>query len=311
MSTNKKRVLIGLFGLSRTFKTTSNALFERIINPNSNDFEFDIVINTDFESNVLTAYRKDNVGPISKYKYDDVDTLRDELTTSYNRDGQLKEIMIYNRETNFLVYPWFVVYKRMQQILKNRHDNNETYDIYIMLRLDVMIDRILKLNEVNNEMILMSGWLKRDFYLHDRDVADCALYGNREPFMYWMYSTIKYYESITNLKMESIEFFERGRFCDDETIQKYTTNELLRNKTCESDEIFQVLDLVHLKHTDCAIMDHYNYNNSIVPYDFHKYYGLSNDHLIRNFLYNMKSILQFATFQLSENRNGIIFYIIR
>ena len=69
MSTSKKRALIGLFGLSRSFKNTADLLFERIIIPNS-DFEFDIVINTDFESNTLTANRPDNIGSISKYKYD-------------------------------------------------------------------------------------------------------------------------------------------------------------------------------------------------------------------------------------------------
>lgn len=311
MTTPKKRVLIGLFGLSRTFKKTSDLLFERIINPNSNEFEFDIVINTDFESNVLTANRPDNIGPISKCKYNNVDILREELTTSYNRNGQLKDIIIYNRETHFLVFPFFVVYKRIQQILKNRFDNNDKYDIYIMLRLDVIIDNILYLNDVENEMILMSGWLQRDFYIHDRDVMDIALYGNREPFMYWIYSTIKYFESIIDLKVESVGFFDKEQFCDNEIIQKYTTNQLHRHRIYENNEIFNILKLVHLKHTDCAIMDHYNFNNSIVLFDFSKYYGISNDHLIRNLLYNINAILHFSKFQLSENRNGIICYIIR
>jgi hypothetical protein len=45
----KKRVLICLFGLPRTFKLTAESLFSNLIYPNSDKCDFDIIINTDFE----------------------------------------------------------------------------------------------------------------------------------------------------------------------------------------------------------------------------------------------------------------------
>ena len=286
MATSKKRVLIGLFGLSRTFKTTSDLLFERIIKPNS-DFEFDIVINTDFESNTLTANRPDNIGSTSKYKYENEDKLREELTESYNRNGQLKDIIIYNKESN-----------------------NDKYDIYIMLRLDIIISNVLNLNEINNEFVFISGSFTRTGYLHDRDV-DGALYGSYAPFMYWIYSTVNYFESIFNLNMESVRFFDRAQFCDNNIIQLHARNGLNLHTIYSNDEIFKILGLIKLNHANCNIFDHYNFNGSAVPYDFSKYYQIPNDHMIRIFLYNINAILHFASFQLSENRNGIVYHIIR
>jgi hypothetical protein len=311
MSVDKKRVLIGLFGLSRTFKTTSKLLFEKIINPNIDNFDFDIVINTDFESNVLTAYREDNVGSVSKYKYDNVDALRSELTEYYNVQNQLKDIIIYNKETHFIVYPFFVVYKRIQQILKNRFDKNEKYDIYIMLRLDIIIDKVLFLNDVNNEVVLGSANFTREVWLHDRDIVDCFLYGNYLPFMYWIYSTTKYFESLTNRKPESLNFFVNDRFCDDNIIQLYLSNQSHHHKIYENNEIYQILNIVKLNHTDCKIFDYYNFNNAIVPYCPTEYYGVQRDDFVINYLYIMSSILKFSGFHLTENRNNIFIEFVR
>ena len=311
MSIGKKRVLIGLVGMSRTFKYTSKLLFEKIINPNIDNFDFDIVINTDFESNVLTINRPDNVGSISKYKYNNVDILRSELTEYYNINNQLKDIIIYNKETHFIVFPYFVVYKRIQQILKNRFDKNEKYDIYIMLRLDLIINNVLFLNDVNNEMVLGSGLGKRCAPIHDRDIVDGFLYGNYDPFMYWIYSTIKYFESLTIRKPESFDFFDKCQFCHDNIIQLYLSNQTHHNTIYENNEIYETLKIIKLNHTEGIIFDHYHFNNRIVPFNLTKYYGVRQDDLIINFLYNMNSILKFSSFHLSENRNNITFEIIR
>lgn len=306
MSSPKKRVLIGLFGLYRTFKRTADLLFEHVILPNSNDFEFDIIINTDYECSPLTANR-----PISNNTYESVDQLREDLTAVYNRNGQLKDIIIYNKETNFVVFPWIVVYKRIQQILKNRFDNNDTYDICIMMRLDIIISSVLNLNEVNNEVVFISGSFTRQGYLHDRDVFDAALYGSFDAFVYWIYSTVQYFESITNLKRESVGFFDRTQFCKNEIIEKYAKYELYRHHIYANDNIYVLLGAVKLNHSDCSTFDHYNFKGDVVPYSFVQHYDIPSDHMIRNLLYNINSIFQFSTFHLSENRNGILHYIIR
>ena len=312
MSIDKKRVLIGLFGLSRTFKSTSKLLFEKIINPNIDNFDFDIVINTDFESNVATAYRPDNVGSISKYKYNNVDVLRSELIEYYNIQNQLKDIIIYNKETHFMVFPWFVVYKRIQQILKNRFDKNEKYDIYIMLRIDLIIDKVLFLNDVNNEIVLVSPNFTRSSILHDRDILDIFLYGNYLPFIYWIYSTIKYFETLTNRKSESFDFFDKGQFCHENIIELYLSNESQRNTIYENNELLdKILKLIKLNHTDGYREDNYHFNNNIILYCPMKYYGVQSNDILRNIVYNMNSILKFSTFCLSENRNNIFVEVVR
>ena len=253
---SKKRVLIGLFGLSRTFKSTSKSLFENIINPNQANFDFDIVINTDFESNILTANRADNVGTISKYKYADIMELCDDLKACYNIQNQLKDIIIYNKETSFIVFPFFVVYKRIQQILKNRHANNEKYDIYIMLRLDVVINKVLLLDDVKNEFVLVSGNFTRPACIHDRDIMDAMMYGNYTAFMYWVYSTIQFFKTLTNSKMESVDFFDTIPFCDDNIIERYESLTKHRNNEIPYD----ILRLVGLNHSNYEHFDHYIFN---------------------------------------------------
>ena len=337
----KKRVLVGLFGLSRTFKSTSKSLFEKIINPNIENFDFDIVINTDFESNVLTANRPDNQGPISKYKYDDISVFCEELKECYNIQNQLKDIIIYNKETSFIVFPFFVVYKRIQQILKNRYNKNEKYDIYIMLRLDVVINNVLLLNDVKNEIVLVSGDFTRQAYIHDRDIMDAMLYGNYNEFMYWIYSTVQYFKTLTNRKLESLHFFDTSPFCDDSIIQLYdslnATRDLhlypfktpdlealmnnkndmdcvsyMRNGVNNASEMCrEVMRLVKLNHCHIEFFDHYNFNGACVPINLMTYYGISLDEFIEGVFCNINAILTFGQFSLSENRNAIFHKIIR
>ena len=78
--------------------TPSRDELDLSVDPILNRTDFDIVINTDFDNNVLTANRPDNKGAISKYKYDNVDVLRSELTEYYNIHNQLKDIIIYTDE---------------------------------------------------------------------------------------------------------------------------------------------------------------------------------------------------------------------
>ena len=103
---------------------------------------------------------------------------------------------------------------------------------------EVKYDENLFLNDVNNEVVLGSANFTRKSYLHDRDIIDCLLYGNYLPFMYWIYSTTKYFESLTNRKPESLNFFVNEQFCDDNVIQLYLSNQPDHHKIYENNEIY-------------------------------------------------------------------------
>ena len=305
----KQRVLIGLYGLSRTFKQTSKLLFDRIIYPNLQRFTFDIMINTDFTAESLTAGRPDIRGTTSAYKYDDEQLFRDELTECYNIHCQLKDITIYNRESHFLVHPFFVIYKRIQQILAKAHETEPAYDIYIIMRMDTTVDRVVDLSEINNDVVLVSGNFTRDFYLHNRDIIDTVFYGNRTPFMYWILSMIQTFSSITKLKAESIDFFDTRSICDDAIVQQF--NEL-RSKINENDvdAINRVINKVKLRHSPCQIADHYIFNGNRVAFDLNQYYQLSPNYLLCNIIYGIQVILGYHNFSLSETKYKIVYTVI-
>lgn len=304
----KKKVLIGLYGLSRTFKQTSVLLFERIINPNKDKYDFDIIINTDFNAEVLTYGRQDNSNGVSCYKYNKLDDLYSDLYTCYNRENQLKEVIIYNKENTFFIHPFFLTFKRIQQILKKAYDSNKTYDIYIVMRLDMLITTTLDLNSVSNELVPLSGNFTRNYFLHNRDILD-SFYGSYKPFMYWFYSLIQIFDSVVSKKQETINYFDKEPFCDNSIISYF--NEKYNNIDKNNKNIIHsVVDKVKLLHTSCSILGKYHVNNEVIEFRLNDYYELHYDYLFKEIVYTIYIILQSEQFDLSEHRN-LYYTIIR
>jgi hypothetical protein len=304
----KKKVLIGLFGLSRTFKYTSKFLFERIINPNSNEYTFDIIINTDFENSSTTYGRGENGSSTALYKYDDIDLFKTDLNKFYNAQNNLKDIIIYNKDKNVFIFPWFIVYKRIQQILQKSFENNDIYDIYIMMRMDIIVDNIINLNDIDNEIIFISSIFVRNAYLHNRDI-DYIFYGNYKPIMMWVYNMINLYQNITNKNDETKNYFDNKNICCNILLNEFDI--LKQNLHFDNDDINKIANQVNIKHTNDNLCDNYILNNNIVQIDINNYYDIEYDFLLKNILYNIKLILCCYNFYLSENRNKIHSDIIR
>ena len=300
-----KRVLIGLFGLARTFKDTSKLLFERIIYPNSKDYTFDIIINTDFENGSLTYGRGENGSSTANYKYDDIDLFKKDITECYNIHGQLKDIILFNKDPSFIIFPWFIVYKRIQQILQKSFENNTKYDVYIMMRMDIIVDTV-HLNDMDNELLLVSGSHVREAYLHNRDI-DFMMIGNYRPFMMWIYNTVNLFKDIVNKREESKGFFDTWPICSNELVDEFEkVKEICLDYDTES-----TIKRVGLHHLNHGLADLYILNNNTIHFDVNRYYQLEPEYLFEQIVHNIKLILHSHHFFLSENKNGIHSSILR
>jgi hypothetical protein len=283
----KKKVLIGLVGLYRTFKLTSVELFNKLILPNADNYDFDIIINTDYECNILTSNRPAN-------KYTKIEYLYDDLYKYYNIHNQLKDIIIYNKPTEYIIFPWFLFYKRIQQIIEK---HNDMYDVYIIMRLDVIIDNILNLDTIQNELCFITGYNKRNAYLHNRDM-DLVICGNYKPFMYWIYLIINTFNTILNKKRESFNFYNKF---NDIIIKEIN---IIKNNSVTN--LNSIQTKIKLLHTTDEIIDNYTLNNVSQQFNLNKYYNLSNSYIFNNVLYNKSIILQKYNVVLSENKCIII-----
>ncbi len=268
-------------GLYRTFKLTSIELFNKIILPNIKNYDFDIVINTDYECNLLTSNRPDN-----NDKYTKIEHLYDDLYKHYNIHNQLKDIIIYNKPTEYIIFPWFLFYKRIQQIIEKYND-----------MYDVIIDSILNLDTIHNEICFITGYNTRNAYLHNRDM-DFMICGNYKPFMYWIYLIIETFNTILNKKRESFNFYNKF---NNTLIKEINT---IKNNSVTN--LNSIQTKIKLLHTSDEIIDNYTLNNVSQQFNLNKYYNLSNTYIFHNILYNISIILQNYNVVLSENKCIII-----
>jgi len=160
----KKKVFIGFVGLSRTFKNTSKKIFDNIIDNNSDNYDFDIMINTDFEYMNFSKLGIDN--NIDNNKYYDKISLDSDLKSVYNKNGQLNDIIYYNH--NIINGKRIEIFSlRIKQLLERI--NNKEYDLYIFLRMDIVINKKINLNHYLNKFTTINGDFCRDGYFHNRD----------------------------------------------------------------------------------------------------------------------------------------------
>jgi hypothetical protein len=135
-----KKCLISFVGLCRTFEKTADNIFNNIIIPNMKYYNVDIVLNTDL---------------ICKDK-------EDQLFSIYNRYNQVKKInysLLCGRTNGSF-------YERFADLFL---ESENVYDIYIIVRFDVIINKIINLNDYNNTLSIISGNFKRPCLFHNRD----------------------------------------------------------------------------------------------------------------------------------------------
>jgi hypothetical protein len=171
------------------------------------------------------------------------------------------------------------------------------YDVYIIMRLDVIIDNILNLDTIQNELCFITGYNKRNAYLHNRDM-DLVICGNYKPFMYWIYLIINTFNTILNKKRESFNFYNKF---NDIIIKEIN---IIKNNSVTN--LNSIQTKIKLLHTTDEIIDNYTLNNVSQQFNLNKYYNLSNSYIFNNVLYNKSIILQKYNVVLSENKCIII-----
>ena len=307
----KPTCLIGLFGLSRTFQKTSKLLFEKIIDPNKDKYDFDIIINTDLNCKGCTYGRSDTNLGISKYKYENVEYFINDLNSSYNKYNQLKDITFYNYDNTIPIFSWCLVYKRIQLILQNAFQNGKVYDIYIMLRMDIVLNNILNLDDIKNELLIITGDVVRSSIFHNRD-TDHVICGNYKPFMYWTLNMINFFDSLVCKNKYTENLFSKKDICETYLIDLMNKElSIMQNITfCENTE-----DIVQLKHAPrFNITDNVHLNDfTIVPMDYYDFYSITHDQFFQKMISYVRLILfSNSSFILSETiQHPIHSYILR
>lgn len=142
----KKKCVIGFFGLYRTFEITSQNIREKLINYNKNDFDFEIVICTDLLNNNLSKWNENK----SKFNYTQ-EILEEKLHLSYNKNNELKKIIYLNLEDTNNKSSGYIISKRIEAIMNYLDSNNNKYDLYIMMRIDVILNDPVNLNDYLND----------------------------------------------------------------------------------------------------------------------------------------------------------------
>jgi hypothetical protein len=190
----KKTVLLGFVGLYRTFKITSENLFANLITPNSHDYDFTIIINTDKQNNDRVIKRGGGWKSSEHYQYDDNNLLDKDLNRYYNRKKQLKDIIYYNNNSN-TIGGTGIFELRIKQILEKE---KKKYDFYIFLRMDVVLNKSINLNNFQLRNGFINGSQITRGLLHDRDFDYCWFGTNEGIHLMVFPEKSKYWKNITN-----------------------------------------------------------------------------------------------------------------
>lgn len=159
----KKKCLIGLVGLTRTFIDTAPALYANIIDHNSADFDFTLVVNTE-EHNNNSERVTSKVLP---------ENLSEKLHATYKN---LQNIIYFDISPDARVAGKSAWMARISAILEQEKDN--MFDIYVFIRPDCVLNKPLDLNRFckgDGEFFsIISGKIRSDVRAdHKYDYAFC------------------------------------------------------------------------------------------------------------------------------------------
>lgn len=137
MINNKKKVFVGLIGNYRSFERTKDSLYNDLIDFNKDEFEFDIYINTEYESKYI--HKKHSTNFINKYNYK-----KEELDILFKKcyKNNLKNITYETLERiNINNQP---IFRRIKSLIKK--NNMNSYDLFVFLRIDTIFLEKLNLS---------------------------------------------------------------------------------------------------------------------------------------------------------------------
>lgn len=172
-----KKVLIGIVGQYRTFERTYHNIFKNVVE-NNNDYEFDIILNTDFNNmNINTTINKG-----LEIKNYDKDELIPRLNECYGK--RLKHIMNYEVKDPNMTGS-MIFRKRIQMICDSDKDE---YDLYVFLRFDVIFEKPLELNLYMSDSfnVICGNNVNDNRQEHHRDWDFCFIFTKIKYFHYFL-----------------------------------------------------------------------------------------------------------------------------
>ena len=167
------KCLIAISGQYRTFEKTYQNILSNVINCNP-DYEFDIILSTDFENRNIFRYDGDiNFSGETFGKQD----LESRLNACYGK--YLKHIIYYNiREDERNIPGSVIFFKRNILVMNYVEENNIKYDKIICMRFDIVFSSPVNLN-FKNKLIFICGEQRNSLRIdHVSDWDFCFLSDN-------------------------------------------------------------------------------------------------------------------------------------
>lgn len=236
-----KKCLISFVGLCRTFEKTADNIFNNIIIPNINNYNFDIVLNTDY---------------ICENK-------EDQLFSIYNRYKQVKKINYSTLcgSTNGSFY---------EQFSNLFLESENVYDIYIILRFDVIISKIINLNDYNDTLSIISGNFIRPCLFHNRD-WDYIWISSRKPLYLFLPIFLSYDRNLSN-KFKRIKEYENEFLLYDSKVKNCQLDQSIINEIYKKTNIsgyyynigFSAIYILLLNNCKFILSEKYGIYSSII-----------------------------------------------
>jgi hypothetical protein len=248
---SKKKLLFGFVGQFRTFEQTYANIYENLIQPNEDEFDITLVINTDITNNNTELHGDDLC-----YKT----ILSKEIleTKLHSLVKNIKYIYYFNYSRDIVNPPHELFGLRISQILQEEDKNNIKYDNYIFCRLDVVINKKIIVSYLpKNLLYMISGNLYRvcNTYCRDWDYIWISDYKSLMTFMYGYteYNNFYKYKSPDKNFSKLFDYYDtiKNNKLDENEIQ------LVREKfgfdgTTDWDRYFKTALFLMLKN-DCSI----------------------------------------------------------
>jgi hypothetical protein len=159
-----KKVLCILLGLTRSFKQTYSNLLQYLILNNECDYEFTFIINTQNLTNEMNIF----------------------LQQSLNiKNHKLKEIIDY-KCCNNIKKSLHITFLRLYETLKKEKDTS--YDIYINLRFDLILDKPVNLNNYTDTFCIITdkSYINNGFHNKKWDLMWLGNNKNYKLFVYFL-----------------------------------------------------------------------------------------------------------------------------
>lgn len=184
----KKKVCICFVGQYRTFEKCAGNIIEKFFNPNKNNYDIDIIINTGIHNINDNKYKTDNYYKNLNYKFYEQNELIAKFNNTY---PNLKKIMFFDPVG---IHGSQMFEMRIQNTIDEMGNFLQEYDFLIFIRLDVVSNSVFNFDRLRNNLLInIPSVNKRDYYFYNRDWDWCVC-GDINSIKKYISKTHKTYE---------------------------------------------------------------------------------------------------------------------